>query len=191
MPRGHCMSNIILPTDRNHLSDRPRKISLSKRNKMLGKLNDTQIEEVLKKQLFGRIGCHADGVTYIVPISYAYDGVYIYGHTYEGMKMEMMRKNPNLCFEVDIMENMANWNSVIGWGEFEEVTDKREREKGINLLLNRTLPFIYSETMKLTPQWPFPVSELGEIKGIIFRFRLKEKTGRFESSENRADFYAS
>jgi len=157
---------------------------------MLGQLNNTEIEEVLKKQLIGRIGCHTNGTTYIVPISYAYDGTYIYGHTYEGMKMQMMRSNPIVCFEVDIMENMANWNSVICQGEFEEVTDSKEREKGIDLLLNRSLPYITSETVQLTPHWPFQTNNLDKIDGIIFRIKLKEKTGRYEA-QGEATYYAS
>lgn len=75
---------------------------------MLGKLESKQIEKVLNNNIVGRIGCHADGTTYVVPISYAYDGTYIYGRTMEGMKVNIMRKNPNVCFEVDDMKNMAN-----------------------------------------------------------------------------------
>ena len=83
---------------------------------MFGKLNNEEIEGLIQSQLIGRIGCHADDVTYVVPISYAYDGTYLYGHTYEGMKVDMMRKNPKICFEVDSTRNLANWQSVIGWG---------------------------------------------------------------------------
>jgi hypothetical protein len=59
---------------------------------MFGILNPVEIEQLLSKQLVGRIGCHADGVTYVVPISYAYDGEYVYARTFEGMKINMMRK---------------------------------------------------------------------------------------------------
>ena len=45
---------------------------------MLGTLQSTQIEDVLKGQLVGRIGCSTEGEMYVVPISYAYDGKYIY-----------------------------------------------------------------------------------------------------------------
>lgn len=48
---------------------------------MLGMLNDAQIENVLQSLVIGRIGCHANGRTYVVPVTYAYDGKYIYGHT--------------------------------------------------------------------------------------------------------------
>src|SRR5476651_2664138 len=97
---------------------------------MFGKLNANEIGEVLKHQILGRIGCHSGDITYIVPISYAYDGEYVYAHTQEGLKMEIMRQNPQVCFEVELLENMANWKTVIAWGEFEEIKEEAERRKG-------------------------------------------------------------
>ena len=40
---------------------------------MIGDLNFKEVEEVLQDQLIGRIGCHSNGITYIVPVSYAYN----------------------------------------------------------------------------------------------------------------------
>jgi len=68
---------------------------------MFGELSQNEIEDLLHQQVIGRIGCHADDTTYVVPISYAYDGQYVYGHTREGMKLNLMRKNRNICFEID------------------------------------------------------------------------------------------
>jgi nitroimidazol reductase NimA-like FMN-containing flavoprotein (pyridoxamine 5'-phosphate oxidase superfamily) len=150
---------------------------------MFGNLENHDIEEVLKEQVVGRIGCHANNITYVVPTSYAYDGTYIYGHTEEGLKIEMMRQNPNICFEVDTMENMANWKSVITWGVFEEVTDSHEREKALKILLDRKFPLISSRTVQLTPNYPFYSGNLNDIKGIVFRIKLNEKTGRYERSD--------
>ena len=86
---------------------------------MLGDLTANQIETVLHREVVGRIGCHANSTTYIVPMTYAYDGQFVYGHTREGMKIDMMRMNPKVFFEVDVMENLSNWRSVIAWGCFE------------------------------------------------------------------------
>ncbi len=149
---------------------------------MFGSLDDKQIEEVLMRQILGRIGCSSGGVTYIVPISYAYDGIYVYGHTGKGMKIDVMRQNPDVCFEVEEMKDMANWKSVIAWGKFEEVTDQAQRKAGLQLLVDRVLPLISSETTHLSPQWPFPVNDINTIKGILFRIKLEKKTGRFETN---------
>ena len=149
---------------------------------MFGELSPAEIEEVLQQQVVGRLGCHADGQTYVVPISYAYDGKYVYGHTNEGMKISMMRKNPAVCFEVDVLHDMALWKSVIVWGAFEELTTEPERHQGLEVLYTRILPMISSDTTKLSSEWPFTPSNMDAIKGIVYRVRLLKKTGRFENN---------
>ena len=151
---------------------------------MLGALNSSEIESLIHREFVGRIGCHADDMTYIVPVSYAYDGEYIYVHTSEGLKLDIMRKNPNVCFQVDDMHNMANWQSVIAWGNFEELKKGEQRTHAVELLMNRALPIIHSETMHISPHWPFPSNELENIEGVIFRIRLTKKTGRYEKSSS-------
>lgn len=148
---------------------------------MLGKLQPQQIEEVLASQLVGRIGCSLDGQTYIVPISYAYDGNYIYCHTSEGRKMAIMRQNPRVCFEVDDLKDLANWKSVIVQGEFEELSTSEERNAGMQLLLNRYLPVISTVTTHIGEHWPFHAEDLTTVDGIVFRININEKSGRFES----------
>ena len=149
---------------------------------MFGQLTNREIEELLHKQFIGRIGCHAEDVTYVVPISYAYDGEYIYGRAFEGMKIQIMRKNPKVCFQVDNMHNMANWQSAVAWGEFEELPEGMERNQAVQKLIDRSLPLVSSETMHLTPNWPFTTNDVRNIEGIVFRIRLADKTGRFEKS---------
>ena len=157
---------------------------------MIGKLNPDDVETLVKQQLVGRIGCHAKDVTYVVPISYAYDGAYIYGHTLEGMKVDMMRKNPKVCFQVDDTTDLANWQSAVLWGEFEELAEGPERILALHKLTERRLPLISSETMHLTSQWPFRDEDVSKISGIVFRIRVTEKTGRFEKSTEK-HFFAS
>ena len=149
---------------------------------MLGALQETEIEDILKNSLVGRIGCHADGETYVVPISYGYDGHYVYCHALEGKKTEMMRKNPRICFLVDEMKDMANWKSVLVQGKYEELTESEQRDHAIKILLNRFLPIISSETTHLGKDWPFHPDNSDEIDGIIFRIDIAKKTGRFENS---------
>lgn len=150
---------------------------------MFGTLDNNQIEKVINDNIICRIGCHADGKTYIVPMSYAYDGEFIYARTFEGLKISMMRQNPNVCFQVDRMQDMADWESVIAWGTFEELTNEDERNAGLQKLVDRTLPYISSETVKLTQEWPFPAKDLSDIEGVVFRIRLHEKSGRYEGME--------
>jgi uncharacterized protein len=148
---------------------------------MFGILNHPEIEQLLQHEIVGRLGCHTNGITYVVPVSYAYDGQYLYGRSMEGMKIDFMRKNPKVCFQVDRMENYANWKSVIAWGEFEELTEPAMRNAALKHLVDRKLPLTSSATMQLSADWPFPEQDPASINGVIFRIYIKEKTGRFES----------
>ena len=103
---------------------------------MLGILSELEIEEFLKSELVGRIGCHSDGVTYVVPVNYIYDGVHIYAHSGQGMKINMMRKDPNICFEIDNIQSIIHWRSVIVWGKFEEITDLHEKQEIMQKLIS-------------------------------------------------------
>lgn len=149
---------------------------------MFGELSPSQIEEVLKEQVIGRIGCHSEDMTYIVPISYAYDGQFVYCLTKEGMKTDMMRKNRDICFEVDTMENMGNWKSVISWGHFKELTDAEDRQSALEILHRRVLPIVSSATTILSAEWPFTPVDTKIITGVVFRIQLFKKTGRFENN---------
>ncbi|MBO9562285.1 MAG: pyridoxamine 5'-phosphate oxidase family protein [Niastella sp.] len=153
---------------------------------MYGSLSPEDIELVLGSQAVGRIGCHADGITYVVPISFTYDGQFVYCYTQEGMKISLMRKNPQVCFQTDDLVNMANWKSVVAWGTFEELAAGDERQEALNKLLRRTLPMISSERVHQSATWPFTNIHAESIDGIVFRIRLTNKTGRFERSTQSA-----
>lgn len=140
---------------------------------MLGELTKGEIEATLRENVIGRIGCHAYGHTYVVPITYAYDGTYVYAHTTSGMKLHMMRENPHLCFEVDNMDDLANWRSVIAWGTFEELRGP-SADNAMRFLVDK---------IELRLSGPpgasvHPRSSTEQV--IVFRVKLDQKTGRFE-----------
>jgi uncharacterized protein len=151
---------------------------------MFGTLNGDEIEILLHSQLIGRIGCHMDNITYVVPISYAYDGDFVYAITREGLKVDIMRNNRQVCFEVEDIPDLGNWKTVICWGEYEELPDKTERNHALELLHARHLPGVTSATTKLSPSWPFKPSEIESIRGVVFRIRIDKKTGKYEKQEN-------
>ena len=68
-------------------------------------LSDNQIETVLQHNVIGHLGCSLGDSPYVVPMCYAYDGTNIYGRTYEGLKLDMLRNNPKVCFQVADIEN--------------------------------------------------------------------------------------
>jgi len=157
---------------------------------MFGKLDSEQIEQVLGSQLLGRLGCSNEGVTYVYPVSYAYDGEYVYIHSYEGFKMEIMRKNPRICFEVEEIEDLANWKTVMAWGQFEELVSEQDRALAYKKLHERRLPVLSSETVHIAHEWPFAPDKVETISGLFFRIKLDDKTGKFEKIASQ-EFFAT
>ena len=88
---------------------------------VIEELTEDEIDAFLRRQLIGRVGCHAFGRTYVVPVIYVWDGGYVYVQSIEGRKTRMMRANPEVCFEVDEYEPDGSWRSVIVDGVFEEL----------------------------------------------------------------------
>jgi nitroimidazol reductase NimA-like FMN-containing flavoprotein (pyridoxamine 5'-phosphate oxidase superfamily) len=131
-------------------------------------LSREEIDTLLREQPVGRIGCHADGVTYVVPVIYAYDGEAFHVATVEGQKTRMMRRNPEVCFEVDVYE-AGSWRSAIAQGLYEEVTGE-EAETTISLLAERF--------GRGGSTGPSRRHRAGGAATVCFRVRIRQVTGR-------------
>ena len=147
---------------------------------MLGELNEMQVNNVLLSQAIGRIGYIDGKQPYVLPVTYAFDGKNIYGQTREGTKLEMMRKNPNVCFQVDVILNMANWQSVLVFGVFKELKGKAAKQARI-YLHDRVLPLMTSSTIHAHEhEVVSPVDDSSRNKPVMYCITIKERTGRFE-----------
>jgi uncharacterized protein len=149
---------------------------------MLGNLTPEEVDDFLLDQCFAHLGCHADGKTYVVPISYVYSKGQIIGQTKEGLKLEMLRKNPNCCLQVEKVDGIADWTSVIVWGEFQELAGI-EASDSMGLLIDRLGPLIESLYGARSPRDITPSGIDGKSPNkIVYRIKIAEKSGRFESS---------
>lgn len=131
-------------------------------------LPDDQIEELLHSAIIGRIACCAHGSTgdgrpYLVPLAYGYDGENIYAHSGPGRKLDFMRAEPRVTFEVDEGVASDSWRSVIVEATFHEIDDPDERHHAL-----RTL---YPE--------PDPIPDLGAMT-TVFKLMITAKSGRYE-----------
>jgi len=150
---------------------------------MLGSLTDSQMEDLLKQQVTGRIACYADGETYIVPVNYVYRAPYIYSHTRKGKKIEMMRRNPKVCFGVDNIQNVFRWKSVLAWGEFEEISDIQEKERVMQALIHRIMPFANNPSDHPSHGIAERDSDIGaSVEIVVYKIRIDRMTGRFEQN---------
>ena len=78
-------------------------------------MDPDEMQRLLKKYSHGRLGLAFQNEPYVVPVSYGYDQGRIFFHSdKQGKKVDFMRRNNKLCFEVD--EYQKGWASVICYG---------------------------------------------------------------------------
>ena len=133
------------------------------------------IEELLHAALVGRIACcsHEGGRPYLVPIPYGYDGEAVYSISGPGRKLDIMRAQPEVAFEVDVAVADDRWHSVVADGVFEEITDPEARRRAIEIVNPK------AGVESVSPG------------AIVYRIVLTRKSGRFEVPDEEADLYAA
>lgn len=109
-----------------------------------------------------------------MPICYVYDRGCVYGHTVDGMKRHAMQTNPQVCFEVERVDDLTTWRSVIAWGSYEELTGDDRRAGDADA---RRPPDAHTVACDM----PSTSEHTSAPHATVYRIRLVEKTGRFES----------
>ncbi len=98
---------------------------------------------------------------YLVPMCFGYaDGVFYLHCAREGRKLEILRKNANVCLEMEegvslkVGKTACDWGmsfrSVMAFGRAETVEDPAERRRGLDLIMAHYAPasrFDYPEGM--------------------------------------------
>jgi nitroimidazol reductase NimA-like FMN-containing flavoprotein (pyridoxamine 5'-phosphate oxidase superfamily) len=128
-----------------------------------------EIEEFLLSQRIARLGCHARGETFVVPIIYAYGDGAVVMVTQEGRKVAMLRENPRVCVEIDEYDTdgRGSWRSVIGYGAAEELAGD-EIQAALALLRER---FARAASREAEPRPLSPGT-------VVLRIRLETLSGR-------------
>jgi uncharacterized protein len=135
---------------------------------MISPMTEAEAFRLLSICRVRRLGCVYEDGPYVVPINYVFDGESIFIHSLRGRKLETLQTNPRACLQVDEISTPYQWQSVIAYGVFEELSDSSERDRAARLILKR-FP-------NLTPVESMPVHD-GESSVIIFRLRVREVTG--------------
>jgi len=142
---------------------------------VIEELSEDEIDAFLRRQLVGRVGCHAFGRTYVVPVIYVWSGGYVYVQSIEGRKIRMMRANPEVCFEVDEYEADGSWRSVIVEGVFEEL-EGSAAEAALALLVQRFVGRRRETTGRSTGRNP-----------VAFRIRCTQASGAASPGRRRRE----
>jgi nitroimidazol reductase NimA-like FMN-containing flavoprotein (pyridoxamine 5'-phosphate oxidase superfamily) len=132
-------------------------------------LSRGEIDEFLRTQRIARLGCQADGLSYVVPLIYAYEDDAVVAVTTEGRKTAMLRGNPRVCVEVDEYDadGKGSWRSVIAYGTYEELGGD-EIEPALALMRER-----FARTAGRAAE-PRPLGP----DVVVIRIRLDEISGR-------------
>ena len=135
---------------------------------MILEISPSEIDEFVLSQKVGRVGCHVGGETYVVPVIFGWDGNCIYVYTTEGKKVDMMRENQRVCFEIDEYLTSGGWRSVIAQGVFEEL-EGDDAGRALQIIAERVSSNRDSGNSRPRGEGRTPVA---------FRIRTSEVTGR-------------
>ena len=109
-----------------------------------------KIQDVVGRCICCRIGFNDNGEVYIVPLNFGYQKkentyVFYFHGAHEGRKIDLIKKNPNVGFEMDTHYKLteadiacgysASFQSLIGNGTMEIVEGIEEKITGLNLIM--------------------------------------------------------
>jgi nitroimidazol reductase NimA-like FMN-containing flavoprotein (pyridoxamine 5'-phosphate oxidase superfamily) len=148
---------------------------------MIGELSKAEINNLLNSQAFCHLACCINNEPYVVPVSYVYDGKFIYCQSKPGKKVDIMNGNPNVCVIVESMTAMNNWKSVICYAKFERMNEK-DSATARALLFDRVLTLMTPEAIhSFEHKTDGDIEYENRIKEIMFRLKIEKMTGRFEN----------
>ncbi|KYC53354.1 MAG: Pyridoxamine 5'-phosphate oxidase [Candidatus Methanofastidiosum methylothiophilum] len=105
------------------------------------------IEEILCKSKVLRLALCNNNFPYIVPLNFGYKDNHIYIHSSKkGMKIDMLKKNNNVAFEVDTNHELLisdkacgysmKYESVIGFGKAFLIENNEEKKEALDIIMS-------------------------------------------------------
>ena len=147
---------------------------------LIHKLSAPECEEVLVRSELGRLACAHDGQPYVIPIHFAFDAdrTCLYSFSMVGQKIDWMRANPKVCVEVEEITDKNNWNTVLVFGRYQEITDADSDADARRRA---------SERFQERPEWWFPAAAKLPSRErhalVIYRIQVDRLSGRRASRE--------
>jgi nitroimidazol reductase NimA-like FMN-containing flavoprotein (pyridoxamine 5'-phosphate oxidase superfamily) len=113
--------------------------------------NPSELEEILHKAHICHLGLIDDEMPYVIPVHYGYYQGQLFIHSAnEGKKIDLLKKNPKVCFEIELDHQIhntgipCNWSttykSVIGYGKAEILKDFNEKIIALSKLIDHYAP---------------------------------------------------
>ena len=136
-----------------------------------------EIEKILQESTVCRLAMVDEDKPYMVPLNFGYRDGYLFFHSAkEGRKIDVIQKNPNVCFEVDQLikfkkaKTACDWgveyNSVIGSGRAQLLDKLDEKIAALNVIMSH-----YSDRV-----FDYPDEALE--KTLVFKVKIDRMTGK-------------
>lgn len=140
--------------------------------------DQAEILAIMKEALVCRLGFSDDGTPYVVPMNFGLGEGCIYLHcAREGRKLDIIRKNDKVCFEMDLLREIkkakttcgwtARYESVIGFGRAFIVENPCEKREAFDRIMDH-----YGALA------PFPYSDEILAKTEVIRIDIESVTGK-------------
>ncbi len=131
-----------------------------------------EINDLLQRVEYGHLGCSLNGNPYVVPMHYYFEDSKLYLFTTIGTKTQYMDANPAICLQVEEIDNLSHWRSVMVMGKAERLTEKSEIDQITQAIKVHNPNF----SPALTRTW---VDSWGRANSIaIYRIQVTEMCGR-------------
>jgi len=109
-------------------------------------LGREEMESIISKADVCRLGLSVDNIPYIVPLNFGYRDNCLYFHTPKvGKKMDMIKTNNRVCFEMDIdhevvraenpCDSSMKFRSVIGYGRASLLDEIEEKRRALDIIV--------------------------------------------------------
>lgn len=109
-------------------------------------LGREEMESIISKANVCRLGLSVDNIPYIVPLNFGYRDSCLYFHTPKvGKKMDMIKTNSRVCFEMDIdhevvraenpCDSSMKFRSVIGYGRASLLDEIEEKRRALDIIV--------------------------------------------------------
>lgn len=93
-----------------------------------------EVQVFLRRHTWGVLSTLHEGRPYAVPVSYGFDGTYLYLASGPGRKLRSLDSNPAVCLTVTDVVDGSRWASVVAMGDATPVHDLRGRLHGLNAI---------------------------------------------------------
>lgn len=136
--------------------------------------NRKEIEDILRRSTVCRLAMIDAGRPYLVPLCFGYDAGVLYFHSAPaGKKIDLLKKDRNVCFEFDAdtiavpAGTSCGWTmryrSVIGYGIADFVEDPGEKRAALDVIMRQYAEGAHEysdETLRKTAVFKVDIREI-------------------------------